>query len=173
MTRRERVCSSGELRYCARVNRSSLSLALGLAAVSACATPHTVIVWSGASTGENASITINDAGHGSYKSSTPGLNDLDDELRFTKGQVRELHDLFESHDVCKLKHDPAYTPVADEGKTTLDLSFDDLTCTVWMYDLEWQRPATREIADTMHSMKPLRTQKKKEPRKLDPQGLTR
>ncbi len=150
--------------------KRSLLFVLGLAA---CATPRTVIVWSGASTGETASITINTAGRGMYKSNSDDLGQLDDELRFTKGQVRELHDLFASHNACSLKHDPSYAPIENEGKTTVELTFDDLQCTVWMYDLEWQRPATRDIADTMHSMKPLRSQKKKEPRKLDPQGLTR
>ena len=147
-----------------------LLIALALAA---CATPRTVIVWSGASTGENASISINSAGRGLYKSSSEGVEELDDQLRFTKGQVRELHDMFASHNTCDLKHDPNYRPVANEGQTTVELSFEDLQCTVTMYDLEWQRPATRDIAETMRSMKPLRIQKKKEPRKLDPQGMTR
>lgn len=141
-------------------------------AATGCASSRTVIVWSGASTGENASISITNDGHGAYKSTTEGTGEYDEDLRFTKGQVRELHDLFTSHNVCEAKHDPSYAPVANEGQTTVDLMFEDLTCSVTMYDLEWQRPATREVAETMRSMKPLRSQKKKEPRRLDPKGLT-
>ncbi|HEY0190872.1 MAG TPA: hypothetical protein VGC42_07085 [Kofleriaceae bacterium] len=149
-------------------------IALGALALAAgCASPRTVIVWTGASTGEQASIEIASNGHGRYKSNTEGVEDLEDQLQFTKGQIRELHDMFASHEICAKKHDPAYAPVLNEGQTTVDLYFDDLSCSLTMYDLEWQRPATREIAETMRSMKPLRVQKKLKDRKLNPQQLIR
>jgi hypothetical protein len=70
-----------------------------------------------------------------------------------------------------MTHDPAYTPVANEGQTTVELSIDDLQCTVTLYDLEWQRKA-KNIVETMRSMRPLNNHKKKGQRPLDPRGMT-
>jgi hypothetical protein len=143
-------------------------LPLLLSALVACSR-HPVIVWGGASTGENIEIVIDSGGRGSYKTSSAGVEDLDEALAFTKGQVRELEEEFRSHHVCELVHDPSYTPAENEGQTTLELMFDDLTCKVTLYDLEWQRGNARDIAQTMRSMRPLRTQKRKN-RTLDPRG---
>lgn len=142
----------------------------GLAA--GCGATHPAIVWGAQGVGETTTITIDNHGNGQFTATANGVLDDDEQLGFTKGQLHELLELFRSHDVCAMTHDPAYKPVENEGQTTVKLDEEDLHCEVTLYDLEWQKKA-KDIVETMRSMRPLNTNRnKKYQRKLDPRGMT-
>jgi hypothetical protein len=125
-----------------------------LISLAGCGSSHPVVVWGGAASGINERIVIGSSGESNYAIINDGVSDEPERLVLSRSQVSELGDMLRGHDACKLAHDPAYQPSADEGQTTLQLSFDDLKCSVTLYDLEWQRDAAREITETMLSFRP-------------------
>ncbi|HEU4735228.1 MAG TPA: hypothetical protein VFT22_45365 [Kofleriaceae bacterium] len=129
-----------------------------LIALAACGSRPPVVTWASGGTSVTERITIASNGQGHYLSVNNGTVDKDERLELTKDQLDELKELLRSHHACELAHDPAYTPVANEGTVTLELSFPDLRCKVMLWDLEWQHQA-RDIVETMHSMRPLRPKK--------------
>jgi hypothetical protein len=150
--------------------RSFLVVALATAGLAGCGGSHRVIAWSAEGSGEIAVTSIEKAGHGQYTATVDGVQQDDVPLGFTKGQIRELAELYRTNHVCELRHDPAYTPVADEGQTTLELDLEDLHCKVTLYDLEWEKLA-RPVTETMRSMRPPSARKPSQ-RKLDPRGAS-
>lgn len=140
-------------------------------ALAACGATHPAVVWSAQGTGETTTITIDNHGVGQFTATVDGVLDDDEQLAFTKGQLHELVELYRSHGVCEMSHDPAYKPVENEGQTTVKLDAEDLHCEITLYDLEWQKKA-KDIVETMRSMRPLNNHKQKAPRKLDPKGMS-
>jgi hypothetical protein len=126
-----------------------------LIALIACGPKQLIVAWVSASPSAVERIEISSSGNGNYTRSTDGVQDKDERLEFTSDQVAELAELFRSHHVCEIVEDPAYTPVAGEGKTTLELMYPDMRCKVTLWDLEWQR-REKDITETMRSMRPLK-----------------
>lgn len=129
---------------------------LSLIALVACTPKHPVVTWGSSSMGMSERIEIAGDAQGSYTHTTNGVEDKNERLSFTNDQFRELIELFRTQHACELAHDPTYTPVPDEGQTTLELAFPDQHCKIVLWDAEWQRGPAREITETMHSMRPLR-----------------
>ncbi|HET9620427.1 MAG TPA: hypothetical protein VFP84_03595 [Kofleriaceae bacterium] len=149
----------------------SFFAAVALAGLAACGATRTVIVWENQGNGESTRTAIENNGGGQYTATADGVQHDDEQLSFTKGQIHELAELYRNRRVCEMSHDPAYTPVANEGQTTLVLDLEDLHCSVTLYDLEWEKKA-KDITETMRSMRPLNTHHKPYQRKLDPRGMT-
>src|SRR5256885_8816921 len=110
-----------------------------LLALGACSMGNPVVRWTTTGIGINERIEIKSSGDGSFTSTINGVKDRDERVVLSKGQVEELDELLRSHGACQLTHDPAYTPVPDEGQTTLELLFPDQHCKVVLWNLEWQR----------------------------------
>lgn len=137
-----------------------------LLSLAACAPPRTVVKWSSTGAGTNERIEIKGSGNGNYVSLNNGVVEADEQVSLTSDQVHELDDLFRGQGACQLHHDPEYTPRSDEGQTTLELAFPDQVCKVVLWNTEWDRGPAQPIAETMHSMRPLRLQHK--PPRKDP-----
>jgi hypothetical protein len=133
--------------------RHLLPLALTLIA---CGPKPLVVTWahSGGTMTERIELTSSGAGH--YTSTINGVADKTEDVILSKDQINELDELFRSKGVCQLAHDPSYTPVPDEGQTTLELAFPDQHCKVVLPTSEWQNGRAKDVAETMQSMRPLR-----------------
>jgi hypothetical protein len=142
-----------------------------VAALAGCASTHTAIAWSGDSIGEQSRIELDNHGIGHFTATTKGEEEDSVDLALDKTQLHELADMYRTHHVCSLVHDPKYAPQTNEGQTTLELNIEDLNCKVTLYDLEWEK-ADKDLVDTMHSMRPKVSHKQKQPRKLDPRGAS-
>jgi hypothetical protein len=127
-----------------------------LIALAACGPKHLVVTWVSAGTSTSERIEIESNGHGQYTSATDGVMEKNERLDLTKDQLGELAEVFRTHHACQLAEDPTYTPVAGEGKISLELAFPDQRCKVVLWDFEWQRGHAKEITETMRSMRPLR-----------------
>jgi hypothetical protein len=131
---------------------------LFLLALVGCASGTPVVRWTSAGIGVGERIEIKSSGDGSYVSLVNGVEQKNERVVLTHDQVEEIDELFRSKGACQLAHDPAYTPVADEGQTTLELTFPGQTCKVVLFNLEWERGNAQAISETMRSMRPLRMQ---------------
>lgn len=131
---------------------------LVLLALVACSAGKPVVRWTSAGLGATERIEIKSSGDGNYTSTINGMKNRDERVVLSKTQVEEIDELFRTQGACQLAHDPAYTPVADEGQTTLELLFPDQTCKIVLWNREWDRGNARPIAETMRSMRPLRPQ---------------
>jgi hypothetical protein len=131
---------------------------LVLVTLAACSLGNPVVRWTSAGIGVNERIEIKSSGDGSYTSTVNGVKNRDERVVLSKAQVEEIDELFRAQGACQLAHDPAYTPVANEGQTTLELLFPDQTCKIVLWNREWDRGSARSIAETMRSMRPLRPQ---------------
>jgi len=132
----------------------------------ACGPKPAVVMWTTTTASTTEHLELTSGGRGQYTTARDGVKDKDEPVALSTDQISELAELFRAQHACELTSDPAYTPVPDEGKTTLELAFPDQRCKVVLWDLEWQHGRAREIADTMRSMRPLRSQRPE--RKLDP-----
>ena len=133
----------------------SLAVLLLLAA---CGPSRVVLKWWSTGAGTNERIEIKNSGHGNYTSTNNGVPEKDEPVILTDDQIHEIDELFLSQGACQLHHDPEYTPRSDEGQTTLELAFPDQACKVVLWNTEWNRGRAQPIAETMHSMRPLRLQ---------------
>lgn len=131
---------------------------LVLLLLAACGPSRVVVKWWSTGAGTNERIEIKNSGHGNYTSTNNGVVEKDELVILTDDQVHELHELFRSQGACQLHHDPEYTPLSDEGQTTLELAFPDQACKVVLWNTEWNRGRAQPITETMHSMRPLRPQ---------------
>lgn len=140
------------MRY-TRVMRCLLLLCLA-----ACGPSRVVVKWWSTGAGTNERIEIKNSGHGDYTRTNNGVLEKNEPVVLTDDQIHELDELFVNQGACQLHHDPEYTPRSDEGQTTLELAFSDQTCKVVLWNTEWNRGRAQPIAETMHSMRPLRLQ---------------
>ena len=131
---------------------------LVLLLLAACGPSRVVVKWWSTGAGTNERIEIKNSGHGNYISTNNGVVEKDEPVILTDDQIHELDELFLSQGACQLHHDPEYTPRSDEGQTTLELAFSDQACKVVLWNTEWNRGRAQSIAETMHSMRPLRLQ---------------
>jgi len=125
-------------------------------ALAACGSKQPVVIWSTSGTEVAERIEVQSSGHITYTTTINGVPDKRDEVILTSDQVEEIDELFRNQHVCELANDPAYTPTADEGKTTLVLAFPDQRCTVELWNHEWNHGRAQPVAETMRSMRPLR-----------------
>ncbi|HEX8109370.1 MAG TPA: hypothetical protein VF516_16680 [Kofleriaceae bacterium] len=130
-----------------------------LLSLAACSPTRVVVKWWSTGAGTNERIEIPSSGNGNYTRTDNGRVEKDERVILTSDQVHELDELFLGQGACQLKHDPEYTPRADEGQTTLELAFPDQTCKVVLYNTEWDRGHAQPIAETMRSMRPLQRTK--------------
>jgi hypothetical protein len=135
-----------------------------LLSLAACGPSRVVVKWWSTGAGTNERIEIKNSGHGNYTRTDNGKVEKDEPVVLTDDQIHELDELFLSQGACQLHHDPEYTPRPDEGQTTLELAFPDLACKVVLWNTEWNRGRAQSIAETMHSMRPLRLQNTARPR---------
>lgn len=129
-----------------------------LLSLAACGPSRVVLKWWSTGAGTNERIEIKSSGNGNYTRSDNGKVEKDEPVILTDEQIHELDELFLSQGACQLHHDPEYTPRSDEGQTTLELAFPDQACKVVLWNTEWNRGRAQPIAETMHSMRPLRLQ---------------
>lgn len=129
-----------------------------LLALAACGPTRVVLKWWSTGAGTNERIELKSSGHGNYISTNNGVVEKDEPVILTDDQVHEIDELFRTQGACQLHHDPEYTPRSDEGQTTLELMFPDQACKVVLWNTEWNRGRAQPIAETMHSMRPLRLQ---------------
>lgn len=129
-----------------------------LLALLGCGSGKPVVRWTSTGVGTQESIEIKSSGDGSYTSTINGVESRNERVILTRSQVDELNELFRTQGACQLAHDPAYTPVPDEGQTTLELAFPDQTCKVKLWNIEWEHGRAQPITETMRSMRPLRPQ---------------
>jgi hypothetical protein len=122
----------------------------------ACGPKHLVVTWVSAGVNTSERIEIESSGQGRYTSATDGVPEKNERVVLSRDQLDELAEMFRSHRVCELTDDPAYTPVAGEGKISLELAFPDQRCKVVLWDFEWQRGRAKDVTETMRSMRPLR-----------------
>jgi hypothetical protein len=126
-----------------------------LVALAACTPRHPVVTWVSSLTGVQERVEILSNGDVSYTTTVKGVASEPKPIKLAKEQVEELADMLRAQHACQLAHDPAHTPAPDEGQSTLELAFSDQRCKVTLWNREWLRDGTREIADTMRSMRPL------------------
>ena len=124
--------------------------------LAACAPPPPVVTWVSTITGVHERVEVRKNGDVSYTASTRGVEGKPEQIKLSKEQVEELADILRAQHACELAHDPTFTPAPDEGKTSLELSFPDQRCKIELWNREWQRDRTREILETMRSMRPIR-----------------
>ena len=127
-----------------------------LSALVACGPKHVAVTWVTTGTSTSERIEIESNGQGNYTRALDGVVEKDERLQFTKDQLDEIVEVFRSQRACELADDPAYTPVAGEGRITLELALPDLHCKVSLWNLEWERGRAKAITETMHSMRPVR-----------------
>lgn len=132
-----------------------------LSALAACAPKLPVVTWVSSITGVTEHVQVRSNGDVSFTTSTGGAPGSAEHLSLEKAQVQELDELFRTQRACELAHDPGYTPAPDEGQTTLELAFPDQQCKIVLWNREWQQGRAREIAETMRSMRPLKTHGKR------------
>jgi hypothetical protein len=113
-------------------------------------------MWASSGTSASERIEIASNGEGRYTSATDGVTDKDERVVLSKDQLHELAEVFRTQHACELTGDPAYTPGAGEGKTTLELALPDQHCKIVLWEFEWQHGRAKEITETMHAMRPLR-----------------
>lgn len=121
-----------------------------------CAPPRPVVTWVSTITGLNERVEVRSNGDVRYTTTSRGVTGRPQELKLSKEQVEELGDLLRTQRACELAHDPSFTPMPDEGQTTLEVAFPDMRCKIVLWNREWQRDRSREIVDTLRSMRPLR-----------------
>ena len=126
---------------------------LSLLVLVACGSSRPVVIWAGARAGGEERIEVRGNGQVEYTATNNGIDEKPEAMSLMKTQVRELGDMLRSQRACELGHDPAYTPEAEEGQTTLLISFPDQQCKVTLWNGEWLRGRARDIADTMRSMR--------------------
>lgn len=119
----------------------------------ACGSSHPVVTWVAARISGEDRLEVRANGDITFTATTNGVEEKRETLKLTKEQVSELDDILRTQKACELASDPAYAPAADEGKTTLSISFSDQTCNVTLWNSEWHRGRAHDIAETMHSMR--------------------
>jgi len=127
-----------------------------LVALAACAPKRPVVTWVSSLTGVQERVEIRSDGDVSYTTTVKGVETRPQPIKLGKEQVEELAELMRAQRACELAHDPDFTPAPDEGQSTLELSFPDQRCKVVLWNREWLRDRSREIVETMRSMRPLR-----------------
>jgi hypothetical protein len=127
---------------------------LVLAALAACGPKPAVVTWVSSITGVDEHVVVRSNGDVSFTSSS---DDKAEHLSLLKEQVQELAELFRAQRACELTHDPDHRPAPDEGQTTLEIAFPDQRCKIVLWNREWQQGRAREIAETMRSLRPLRS----------------
>lgn len=126
---------------------------LSLVLLAACAAGRPVVTWTIARSSGEERVEVRSNGDVEFTATNGGVKEKPETLRLTKEQVSELDDILRNQHACELAHDPAYTPGADEGQTTLVVAFSDQQCKVTLWHSEWQRGRAREISETMRSMR--------------------
>src|SRR5690242_12057305 len=110
---------------------------LSLDLLAACTPARPVAMWTVARPGSEERVEVRDNGDIIYVATNNGVEEKPETLKMSQDQVSELGDVLRHHQACQLAHEPGYTPDADEGQTTLVLSFPDQRCKVTLWNSEW------------------------------------
>jgi hypothetical protein len=126
---------------------------ISLVLLAACASGPAVVTWRIARPGGEERVEVRSNGDVQYTAINGGVEEKPETLRLSTEQVSELDDMLRNQHACELKHDPGYTPAADEGQTTLTVAFPDQQCKITLFHKEWQHGRAHEISETMRSMR--------------------